>query len=67
MNESYRRDRALLSQRWFIPPLTKIFSSSMKYDEFNESITDEAADSSETYSAGASSVEIIPSSAQLYF
>jgi hypothetical protein len=27
-----------------------LVTSSMKYDEFNESITDEAADSSETYS-----------------
>jgi pre-mRNA-processing factor 40 len=69
-NESYRRDRAFLSQ--LVHPASNkdiVVTSAMKYDEFTKALLDEAADSSDMYSEARRIIgrENPVSSAQLYF
>jgi pre-mRNA-processing factor 40 len=69
-NESYRRDRAFLSQ--LVHPTSNkdiVVTSTMQYDEFTKALLDEAADSSEMYSEARRIIgrENPVSSARLYF
>jgi pre-mRNA-processing factor 40 len=69
-NESYRRDRAFLSQ--LVHPASNkdiVVTAAMKYDEFTKALLDEAADSSEMYAEARRIIgrESPVSSARLYF